>query len=123
MERDDPDFAHARNAADLALEHLRDSLDNGRRELLDKLGWTEDEARRWLEHWEKLRELARSGDARERGQFESAIRSLGLRGDGARRSRDAPADAKGGQAEGRRSRPPSEYREQFKAFLQGVSVE
>jgi hypothetical protein len=36
-------------------------------------------------------------------------------------SRDVPADAKGGQAEGRRSRPPSDYRERFKAFLQGTS--
>jgi hypothetical protein len=30
---------------------------------------------------------------------------------------------KGGQAEGRRSRPPSDYREQFKAFLQGTAAE
>jgi hypothetical protein len=34
-----------------------------------------------------------------------------------------PADTKGGQAEGRRSRPPSDYREQFKAFMQGTSAE
>ena len=33
-----------------------------------------------------------------------------------------PADVKGGQAEGRRSRPPSDYREQFKAFMQGTSA-
>jgi hypothetical protein len=30
---------------------------------------------------------------------------------------------KGGQAEGRRTRPPSEYREQFKAFTQGTTEE
>jgi hypothetical protein len=38
-------------------------------------------------------------------------------------SRDVPADVKGGQAEGRRSRPPSDYREQFRAFMQGAAAE
>jgi hypothetical protein len=38
-------------------------------------------------------------------------------------SRDVPADAKGGQAEGRRGRPPASYREQFQAFLRGTGGE
>jgi hypothetical protein len=40
-----------------------------------------------------------------------------------RSSRDVPTDVKGGQAEGRRSRPPSGYREQLKAYLQGTGGE
>jgi hypothetical protein len=67
--------------------------------------------------------MADSPDPRQRGEFERAMRSLGLRPSGARSSRDVPADAKGGQAEGRRSRPPGDYRERFKAFLQGTGGE
>jgi hypothetical protein len=70
-----------------------------------------------------MRRMARSGDQRQRSEFEQAVRSLGLRPAGVRSSREVPADVKGGQAEGRRSRPPSDYREQFKAFLQGAAAE
>jgi hypothetical protein len=34
-----------------------------------------------------------------------------------------PTDVKGGQAEGRRSRPPGSYRDQLKAYLQGTGGE
>ena len=67
--------------------------------------------------------MTRNGDARQRGEFDQAIKSLGLRPGGVRSSRDVPSDVKGGQAEGRRSRPPSDYREQFKAFMQGAAAE
>jgi hypothetical protein len=70
-----------------------------------------------------MRALEKSNDPVKRSEFDRAVRSLGLRPDGARSSRDVPADVKGGQAEGRRSRPPSEYREQFKAYTQGTSAE
>jgi hypothetical protein len=115
--------ARARNAADLAIKHLRDSLAEGRSDVLGRLGWTEDQARGFLARWEALRRLAGSDNPRDRGEFEQAVRSLGLRPDGMRTSRDVPADVKGGQAEGRRSRPPSEYRDQVKAYLQGTSTE
>ena len=67
-----------------------------------------------------MRRLAGSADARERGEFEHAVRSLGLRPDGMRSSRDVTADPRGGQAEGRRSRPPAAYREQVEAYLRGT---
>ena len=43
-----------------------------------------------------------------------------LRPDGVRATRDVPDDVKGGQAEGRRSRPPASYREQVEAYLRGT---
>jgi hypothetical protein len=70
-----------------------------------------------------MRRQSESPDLQKRGEFERVLRSLGLRPAGVQSSRDVPADAKGGQAEGRRSRPPSDYRERFKAFLQGTSGE
>ena len=123
MEWGEQDLAHARNAADLAMEHLKNAVDSGDAGMLDELGWTPDQARAFLSRWEAMRRMARSGDPRARGEFDQAVKSLGLRPTGVRSSRDVPADTKGGQAEGRRSRPPSDYREQFKAFMQGTSAE
>jgi len=117
------DLAHARNTASLALEHLRKAVESGDTDVLDRLGWTRDQARSFLERWEKMRRLAESADPVERGAFERTMRSLGLRPDGVRSSRDVPADARGGQAEGRRSRPPADYQEQVKAYTQGTSAE
>ena len=123
MEWGEQDLAHARNAADLAIEHLRQAVESGDDGVLDDLGWSPQQARDFLTRWEAMRRMARSGDQRQRGEFEQAVRSLGLRPAGVRSSREVPADVKGGQAEGRRSRPPSDYREQFKAFLQGAAAE
>jgi hypothetical protein len=117
------ELENARNAADLAIEHLRNTVESGRTDVLDELGWTRDQARAFLERWEAMRRQAESPDVQKRGDFERVLRSLGLRPAGVQSSRDVPADAKGGQAEGRRSRPPSDYRERFKAFLQGTSGE
>ena len=122
MEWEKQNLDHARNAANLAVEHLRDSLDKGRQDVLDELGWTPEQARAFLDRWQAMQRLAGSTDPGERADFERAVRSLGLRSEGVRSSRDVPSDAKGGQAEGRRSRPPSDYREQFKAFMQGTSA-
>ena len=123
MEWTDQDLAHARNAADLAIEHLKNSVEEGRTEVLDALGWTPEQARAFLERWRMLRQMAKSDDPRQRGEFEQTLRSLGLRPGGVKTSRDVPADAKGGQAEGRRGRPPASYREQFQAFLRGTGGE
>jgi hypothetical protein len=123
MEWTQQNLDHARNAATLAIKHLRDSLDEGRTDVLDALGWTPEQARAFLARWEQMEEGAGSADPVQRAEYEKAVRSLGLRPTGVRSSRDVPTDHKGGQAEGRRSRPPSDYREQFKAFMQGTSVE
>jgi hypothetical protein len=123
MEWGEQDLANARNAANLAVEHLRKAVEAGRTDVLDQLGWTRDQARAFLERWEKMQHFAESGDPARRGEFDRAVRSLGLRPDGVRTARDVPADVKGGQAEGRRSRPPSDYREQFKAYTQGTAGE
>ena len=119
----DQDTQHARNAADLAVRTLKDDLAAGRTEVLDELGWTRDQARAFLERWERMKALEKSADPVKRGEYDRAVRSLGLRAEGARNRRDVPSDVKGGQAEGRRSRPPSDYLEQFKAYTQGTVAE
>ena len=122
-EWEEQDLSNARNAANLAIEHLRSAVNSGRTDVLDQLGWTPAQARAFLERWESMRRLAESGDQRQQADFDRAVRSLGLRPGGVRTSRDVPADVKGGQAEGRRTRPPSDYREQFMAYTQGTCGE
>ena len=123
MEWGDENLSHARNAADLAVEHLRDAVAAGEADVLDSLGWTREQAQAFLDRWQALRRQADSDDPGQRGEFARAVRSLGLRTGGVRSSRDVPTDVQGGQAEGRRSRPPNEYREQVRAYLQGTSGE
>ncbi len=91
--------------------------------MLDALGWSPEQARAFLARWEKMKRMAGSPDPRQRGEFEKTLRSLGLRPEGVRSSRDVTSDVKGGQAEGRRSRPPAGYRDQLKAYLQGTGGE
>jgi len=123
LEWTEQDLSHARNAADLALEHLRRSVDSGDRAVLDELGWTVEQAREFLSRWERMRQADVGGDRSRRHDFDEAVKSLGLRPMGARRTGDEANDVLRGQSEGRRSRPPRDYREQLKAFLQGASVE
>ncbi|MFM8893487.1 MAG: hypothetical protein ACKOTB_18070 [Planctomycetia bacterium] len=100
---------------------MRHAVDSGDTGVLDDLGRTREQAQAFLARWEAMRRQAESPDPGKRAAFDRTVRSLGLRPDGTRSSRDVPADVKGGQAEGRRSRPPSDYRERFKAYLQGTS--
>ena len=68
-----------------------------------------------------MKALEGGNDPARRGEYDRAVRSLGLRAEGAKSRRDVPSDVKGGQAEGRRTRPPSDYLEQFKAYTQGTA--
>jgi hypothetical protein len=123
MQWSEQDLSHAKNAADLAIEHLEKAVESGDTAVLGELGWTAEQAREFLARWERMRQAAAEGDPKARGEFDQAVKSLGMRPGGVRSARDVPTDVKGGQAEGRRSRPPSDYREQFKAFMQGAAPE
>jgi hypothetical protein len=117
------DLDHARNATDLAIEHLRESLERGDEDLLEQLGWTQAEARAFLARWDAMQRLQQSDDPEERVEFDRAVRSLGLRPEGVRSQRRATGEQRDGEAEGRRSRPPSEYLERVRAYTQGLSTQ
>jgi len=107
----------------LALEHLRDALDRGDDSLLEYLGWTREEAREFLEEWEKLNaDLDRPGASEEeRRRSENAFRNLGLvpqsfrYENGTETEKQRPA-VRGG----RRVEAPTQWREHFDAFSRGV---
>jgi hypothetical protein len=101
---------------------LGESLEEGRDDVLEALGWSREEAEAFLDRWKAMRSLEQSADPREQAEYERALRSLGLRPRTVRTDRRIDAAPTGGEAEGRRSRPPSEYREQFEAYNSGVSA-
>ena len=79
---DDPNLAYARERTGLALEHLKDQMQQDQSELLDRLGWTPDEAQRFIDKWQRMKDLAArkgSGGKAARKKLEEAIQSLGLR--------------------------------------------
>ena len=72
---------YARQATDLALEHLQEQMDQDDSELLDRLGWTREEARKFIEKWTQMKQAAARDGAEgnaARQQLDRAIESLGL---------------------------------------------
>ncbi len=123
---DDPNLEFARKATELALRRLRDQLNDGKvdQELLDQLGWERDDLDRWVRNYENL--YRKAGSKNQQGkaakaELDAALRSLGLRPQGAQIKSHAADDRTGGMKESRRTRPPAEYAEQFRAYTQGTA--
>jgi len=126
-EGEDPNLAYSRKATDLALEYLKDQMnkENPDKKLLEDLKWSREDAARFVAKWEKMKRDAQAagpqGEA-ARKQLDGALDGLGLRPRG--------ASLRGGQTsetrtptvrDARRSEPPPEYRQQFRAFTKGVA--
>ncbi len=123
----DPNLEYTRKATDLAIDHLKNQLSDGRddSELLKQLGWTREEADAFIQRWEAMRGQSQAagpkGDAARR-ELDETLRSLGLRPRGsAIRSGGKADDRATGLQESRRTTPPPEYSEAFKAYTQGTS--
>lgn len=126
-EADEVNLDYARQATELVLDKLRDQLEQDAvdEEMLGELGWNKAQLRRFVERWERLHQEAEqdaygAGDARR--QLDDALRSLGLSGRGARRAAgETTQDEVRGLEQGRRSEPPSKYRDLIRAFNRGMS--
>ena len=119
---EEANLEYAREATDLALEHLRDQQDN--RELLDRLGWTPEEARQFLQRWQEMKQSAQQPDARGKQaqrEMDDRLQGLGLRPQQGRTRAIKGDDRFTGLREGAaRSAPPAQYREHYRAFLRGL---
>ncbi len=124
---DEANLAYARAQTALALEHLRDQLAKEKPALLDQLGWTKDDARRFLDRWEQMQRAAAQpgpeGDA-AREHLDDTLRSLGLRRGATELRRGAVAGDQSEQArDAARFAPPPEWAEQFREYTRGVAGE
>jgi hypothetical protein len=116
---------YARKQTDLVLEKLADQLRQKQvdKELLEQLGWTEEEFRLFVERWQKLKAAARGNDssaAEAQRELDNTLRSLGLR-PGSLRQADLKDDQFRDLQEGYRGPVPLEYRERLRAYNEGVS--
>ncbi len=106
---------------------MKDQLKRGEpdQELLDKLGWSRQDLEKFVNRWDQMRRQANqrgSEGQTARKDLDEALRSLGLRPRTTMlQSNKGRDDQTRGLKESRRSQPPSEYAEQFKAYTQGTS--
>ena len=93
-------------------------------EVLKDLGWTRDEAEKFIDRQEQRLKNAQCANPEDpsRRQAEDALRSLGLRPSRTDRAGgNVTADSQRGMSSGRRTAPPPEYADQYKAYSQGLN--
>jgi hypothetical protein len=116
---------YARKQTDLVLDKLKDQLNRKRvdKSLLEKLGWSEDDLRRFVDRWQQRKDAAqridRPGETARR-ELDDALRSLGLRR-GPLQQQSVRDDTHRDLREGYRGPVPSEYQERLRAYNRGVS--
>jgi hypothetical protein len=117
-----PNLEYARKAANLVLEHLKDQQQNPDQELLDELGWTDEQMREFIARWESMKRAATEDEVGKR-ELDEALRSLGLRPRrGTTRSVDSVDDeSRGLRDSGGQSSPPPSIQEQFNAYKKGTA--
>jgi hypothetical protein len=106
----------------MVLEDLRDQQPNPDRELMDELGWTQDDLRAFLDRWRSLKEKAVE-DPNAKRQLDETLRSLGIQPtkDTRRRAAQRTDESRGLRESGTDSKPPAIYQDQFRAFKKGAS--
>ncbi len=124
---DDANLEYSRKATDLALAYLKDQLAKEKpdKKLLEELKWSREDAARFVAKWEKMKRDAQTagpqGDAAKK-QLDEALGNLGLRPQGtALRGGDKSETRTPAVRDARRSEPPPEYRQQYRAFTKGAA--
>lgn len=125
-----PDEANeefTKEAANLVLKRLQKDVERGEvdQELLDELGWTEEQMKKFLERMQQNLEDKPDDDSPQskarRRQFEEMLRNLNLTEKTQRRD-DTNKDKQTGEGIGPvRRPPPPEYREAYESFTKGLS--
>jgi hypothetical protein len=122
---DEANLNYTRKQTDLVLEKLAEQLNRKQvdKDLLERLGWSEEDLRKFVQRWQERKEAAKrndqSGDAAKR-ELDEALRSLGLRR-GPMRQGPVKDDTMRDLREGYRGPVPLEYQERLRAYNQGIS--
>ncbi len=118
---------YARQQTDLVLERLEDQLQKNTvdQQLLDKLGWNQDELRKFVNRWKNLRAQAQAENppAAAQQELDDALRSLGLSprrryGFQSKTATDQLRDLQ----DAYRGRTPLEYQERVRAYIKGTAT-
>ena len=81
---DEADQKFAKSQVDMALRHLKDETSKPKSDLLDRLGWTPEEAKKFAENIEKLRDSAKQPGGEGEKNYSEFLKDLGLRPHGTR---------------------------------------
>jgi hypothetical protein len=124
-EGDPANLEYARKQTDLVLDKLTDQLKRKQidKNLLEQLGWTEDDLQRFVARWQVRKAAAQRNDPAgeaARRDLDEALRSLGLRRSSLKQSASQD-DRQRDLRQGYRGPVPLEFQEQLRAYNQGVS--
>lgn len=125
---DEANLEYARRQTDLVIDKLDEQLRKQEvdEELLEELGWTTDELRRFVERWRNLKSQAEgTGPQAEeaRQELNESLKSLGLR-----RDRQAGFQTQSAKDKLRdlqdayRGRTPLEYQELMRKYIKGTAT-
>lgn len=120
---DDANLDYAKKQTDLILDRLEDQLKKKQvdESLLEKLGWTQEELRRFVDRWKNLKDQADS-KSESQDELNEALRSLGLNrnrrtGYNSKVIKDKLRDLQ----DAYRGRVPLEYQEQVNRYIKGTA--
>jgi collagen type III alpha len=121
---DAADLDFSKKQVDLALNHLKDQMASQKPELLDKLGWTKEEAQKFIDNLNKLKDSAQKpGSEGEKGKqaYNEFLKNLDLhphntRIEGGKTKVDDLRARDSGQME-----VPSEYAEEYHAYSRSTA--
>lgn len=124
---DDPNLEYAKKATDLVLEKLQDQIEKDKvdQEMLDELGWTKDDLKKFVDRWNQMRGEAQRDTpegAESRRRLDNALKGLGLQPKGTSLETGQVKKTTDRQTRAaRRSQPPPEYRDQFQAYSKSLA--
>lgn len=110
---------YSMQATDLILQKLEQQKINPDPELLDQMGWTEEDLKRFIDRWQAMKKQAETGDESARRRYQNALRSLGLRPEsGGVQQLGGRRDGQFGLTEdGAVNQPPPRILDDFNTFL------
>mgnify|MGYP007101531436 FL=1 len=127
---DDPNVQDAAQAADLVLKRLQKDIERGTvdQELLDELGWTEDQLKEFSDRMQQqLNTLKEEGDADskarqlQRRRVEELLKSLNLQAAPKERVGKTDRDIEQQDTTTQRSAPPSQYKDLLELYQRSLS--
>ncbi|MEQ8850042.1 hypothetical protein [Botrimarina sp.] len=120
---DKANLEYAREQTELVLERLEDQLQREQvdRELLDELGWSQDDLERFVDRWQSRRQRAQQRGPEGRAELDRALRGLGLSPGGPSVARDKRLDDLRDLSERTRTAPPPGLQDAMRRFQQSVN--
>ena len=106
------------------LEYLRDQEKKPDQELLDKLGWSQDDVQKFVRRWDQMKQRADGNDAAgdsDQRQLDDVLRGMGLQAPNrVRKSVDRNDKQRNNRETGRRTKVPDHLIDGYRAFQRAL---